>query len=129
MSRNDKSPKSLPKVQGVALGKVIATRHLASAIHPKAKIVVEIGAPRRPRGREDYFCPYRIRGIGGEVTRAAYGVDAVQALQLVMRAIGAELAGHADLRFFEDEDLGFPHPENLLVRGEAKKGKGPSSGA
>jgi hypothetical protein len=130
MPRKEKStkPEKLPKVQGVAMGKVIAIRQLESATRPEARIVVEIGAPRRPRGRDDFFCPYRIRGAGDETTRAAYGVDAVQALQLVMHAIGSELARHGDLRFFEDEDLGFPQPEDLLILAEAKRRRGPSSG-
>jgi len=127
MSKGQRRKKSegLPKVRGVALGRVIAARRLESVSQPGAKVVVEIGAPRKPRGRDDCFCPFRITGVGDGVTRAAYGVDAVQALQLVMHAIGSVLAGQPDLRFFENEDLGFPGPEDLLILSEAKKRRTP----
>jgi len=130
MSRKGQRPKGkghpLPRVRGVALGSVIAVRRLESVGHPGLKIMVEIGKPRKSRGRDDYFCPYRISGVGDEVVRAAYGVDAIQALQLVMHAIGSTLPRQHDLRFFDNEDLGFPGPEDLHILSEAKKRRTPS---
>lgn len=101
----------------MALGKVIAVRRFESTTEPRATITVQIGAPRKTRGQDDFFCPYRTNGLGDDKVRAAYGVDAVQALQLVMRAIGATLARRPDLRWFEGEDLGFPHPDDPRAAG------------
>ena len=107
-----------PKVVGMAIGKVIAVRHLQSATGPRVTATVQIGAPRKTRGQDDYHCPYRIVGLGDAKVRAAYGVDAVQALQLVMRAIGSALWKLRDLRWFDGEDLGFPHPDEMLAAPE-----------
>jgi hypothetical protein len=115
----------IPKVHGMALGQVIAARRLESATEPDVAVILEIGKPRKSRGRDDYFCPYRIRGSSDEVVRAAYGVDAVQALQLVMHAVGSTLARRRDLRFLGNEDLGFPGPEDLRMLAEAKKRQKP----
>jgi len=87
---------------------------------------VEIGRPRKSRGRDEYYCPYRIRGVGDEGVRAAYGVDSIQSLQLVMHAVGSALAARKDLRFFGNEDPGFPKPEDLLLLSEAKRRKASS---
>lgn len=125
-AHRQKEGPGLPKVRGVALGSVIAARRLESTTERGSAVTVEIGRPRKPRGRDDYFCPYRIRGTGDEAVRAAYGVDAIQALQLVMHAIGSALAGRHDLRFLGNEDLGFPSPEELLLLSEARKRKASS---
>jgi hypothetical protein len=92
----------------MAVGRVIASRRLESATAPGAVVTVQVGAPRKTRGREEYFCPYRVRGLGDETVRAAYGVDALQALQLVMPAIGSALTRWPDLRWLDGVDLGFP---------------------
>lgn len=99
----------------MAIGRVIAVRRLESATEPRVTVTVQIGAPRKTRGQDDFFCPYRILGSGDGKVRAAYGVDAVQALQLAMRAIGAALAKTPDLRWFHGADLGFPHPDEMLA--------------
>lgn len=125
-TRRQKRGTTVPKVSGVALGTVIAARRLDLASGRGSVVTVEIGKPRKPRGRDDYFCPYRIRGTGDEVVRAAYGADAIQSLQLVMHAIGSALAGRNDLRFFGNEDLGFPSPEDLFLLSELKKRKASS---
>jgi hypothetical protein len=120
--RSGRKTIALPKVRGVVMGKVIAVRRLESAQHA-VPVTVEIGMPRRARGHDDYFCPYRVKGIGNEVVRAAYGVDAVQALQLVMHAIGSALAKHADLRWVGNKDLGLPHPEDLDALKSVRAGR------
>ena len=81
-----------------------------------------IGQPRRYRGgHPDYYCPFKIEGFDGRI-RYASGVDAVQALQLVMKAIGSELAtSKRILRWNAGQqvgDLGFP---GLETDGPASK--------
>lgn len=79
-----------------SLGMIIARRTLRWPEKEGKQITVLIGKPRPfPRSKrfphQDYYCPYRIVGIGDQKLRRAGGVDAVQALQLVFRAIGADL--------------------------------------
>jgi len=67
------------------------------------------------------LCPYQILGTGDEKVRYAGGVDAVQALQLAMEKIGAELYFKLDrqlggkLRWEAGQqgDLGFPLPPGV----------------
>jgi hypothetical protein len=74
------------------LGRVIARRELARATSG-SPVLIEIGIPRR-RAEAEWACPYRIRGIGRRGIRYAFGVDAVQALQLVQQAIWHDLKPH-----------------------------------
>ena len=76
--------------------------------------VVEIGQPRKTRGHDEYHCPYRIIGVGDGTVRAAYGVDAVQAVQLVSKAIAAELFRYPDLKWLGMSDNGFPPADKSL---------------
>ncbi len=85
-------------------------RRLESVTDPDLLVCVEIGKPRKTRGVDAYVCPYRVRGLGDDIVRAVYGVDAVQALELVMRAIGSQIANRTELRFLGNKDLGFPQP-------------------
>ena len=55
------------------------------------EIFVTIGRPRPFEDKEDYYCPYSIEYAGKKKTRYAGGVDAIQALQLVFKRIGADL--------------------------------------
>jgi hypothetical protein len=77
------------------VGDVIASR-LLEIREPSGSIkevTVSIGRPRAfPDPPHDYFVPYHIVGIGPEKVHYAAGVDAVQALQLVMQVIGDHLA-------------------------------------
>ena len=102
----------------VELGEVIATRVLRLADGEAStvrKVVVKIGKPVPfPDGRH-YLCPFQVTGMGDEETRYAAGIDAVQALQLVMIPIAGYLVGlnrssGGRLRWDGDEhgDLGFP---------------------
>jgi hypothetical protein len=52
--------------------------------------LVEIGIPRR-RAEAEWACPYRIRGLGQRGIRYAFGIDPVQALQVVQQAIWHDL--------------------------------------
>lgn len=66
----------------IPLGTVIARRTLVDA-KSNARIVVSIGAPVFIGDGWDWACPYRISGLRKTVSGHAYGIDAVQALQLV----------------------------------------------
>jgi len=78
------------------LGVIIARRRLCWPGKEGNKITVLIGKPRpfaqsKRFPNRDYYCPYQILGVGDQEIRYAGGVDAVQALQLVFTAIGADL--------------------------------------
>jgi hypothetical protein len=82
-------------------------------------VIVKIGVPQRyPEGEEDYFCPYQILGIGDERVRYGSGIDALQALMLTLKMIGADLyttpeAKSGALSWVGQSvkgDLGFPVP-------------------
>jgi hypothetical protein len=98
-----------------SFGQVIARRRLRR-IKGKSPVVVEIGMPRR-RSTGEWECPYRIRGLKGKLPRRALGVDAVQALWLVMQWIRLELEPHRSKLTWGDEpgELGFNqfHPDIL----------------
>src|SRR5262249_55842003 len=73
---------------------VIATRDLVVR-EPNGSLrtlTVRIGRPQMfSEPPDDYFVPYQIMGAGSEKVQYGAGVDAVQALQLVMKMIGADL--------------------------------------
>src|SRR5512134_278766 len=83
------------------LGPIIAVRRLHRLEDAHAKVEVRIGLPQP--GPESWSCPYQIAGLGHEQVRAAIGVDAVQALELVLRILPVELEvlrqGVPDLRW------------------------------
>lgn len=92
-----------------ALGDVIAERELE--IDGTAGAVVRIGRPA-PDLREggDWRCPFQIVGLGDEAVHEAFGVDAVQALQLCFQMIDIHLAsarGAREITWLGSEDLGF----------------------
>jgi hypothetical protein len=92
---SNSKPRRRAKLQLKNVGDVIATRTLRFKRGKRARniVTVRIGRPQPfPESPDDYFAPYQIIGIGSEKVRYAKGIDAVQALQLVMRVIGAELA-------------------------------------
>lgn len=74
------------------LGEVICTRELyLEGEQNSRKIVVRVGKPVPFADSSDYFAPFQIEGIGSENVLCAGGVDGVQALQDVMKVIGAQL--------------------------------------
>lgn len=98
-----------------SIGTVIAKRVLN--LSGKRKVIVEIGKPRWFRGgAPDYYCPFRIRGLGKDFIFAGAGIDAVQALELTFIAIGSRLYFSAQGKAGEltwdagqvAGDLGFP---------------------
>lgn len=79
-----------------SFGVIVAERTLTLVGRTSAQVRVIIGRPRKDRGSSDYFCPYRLEGIGDGQPQRAWGVDSVQALQLAMQAIRARLEPHTD---------------------------------
>lgn len=98
------------------VGTVIATRELSlSAGKP---VTVLIGKPEKFPDSDDYYCPYQILGFGNQRVRYAGGSDAVQALELALKKIGADLytskeAQAGELSWHGEKNLGFPVPDVL----------------
>jgi hypothetical protein len=99
------------------IGEIIATRKLRLLGEKEREVTVLIGKPKQLPDSESYYCPLQIAGIGSEKILCAYGVDAVQAIQLAMEQIGIRLyaskeAKAGQLRWLseEEDDLGFPVP-------------------
>lgn len=102
-----------------SVGEVIATRKLY-LVHDKEsvkEILIFLGKPQPFQNSSDFYCPYQITGIGDEKVRYAGGVDEIQAIQLVLKMIGAELYTSEEAKFDKlrwldktDGDLGFPMP-------------------
>lgn len=91
------------------IGQVIATRFLEFDGKP---VRVSLGLPRPDPEAPDFICPYE---ISGPLTTKAFriiGVDAVQALQLVLKILGVELEVSAEgktqrLTWLGGSDTGF----------------------
>jgi hypothetical protein len=71
--------------------------------------------PRSFPDSTGYYCPFQIVGLGSAQIRYAAGIDAIQALQLVMSMIGVtlrflseEVAGRLQWEAGDEGDLGFP---------------------
>jgi hypothetical protein len=102
----------------ILLGEVIAERHLewADDSGPSEGVIVRIGKPVQDTDPDgDWLCPIQILGLGRDHVRAAFGVDAVQALTLSFQMIHADLlAGQRQvgraLQWLEQSDLGFLLP-------------------
>ena len=80
------------------LGTVIAHRQLdySHPDHTNRRVEVLLGAPLESATGSEWYCTWRIVGLGSEQVRATYGVDAFQCLQLAMMMIGATLSGLSD---------------------------------
>jgi len=72
-------------------GSVIGVRRLLYRDAPEKKVVVTLGKPRRSKGREEWECPFRIKGPGVARLEFGYGVDALQALTTALEGIRATL--------------------------------------
>jgi hypothetical protein len=114
MSANAENP-----MEQVKLGTVIATRKLTLA--GVKTVTVRIGKPELFPDGLNWYCPYQVDGIGNGRVRRAGGIDAVQALQLALKMIGADLYTSAEARSGsltwdagkEQRDLGFPVPDAI----------------
>jgi hypothetical protein len=101
----------------IPLGEVIAERRLEWAgSGPAGEVVVRIGRPvPDPEPGGDWLCPVQVVGMYRDAVRAAYGVDAVQALVLAFQMIDADLragqrAAGRRLLWLEQTDLRFLLP-------------------
>ena len=108
-SQDDSETKE-SNVKNIDLGQVIATRDLEFDGKP---VRVSIGMPRQNPGWPDFMCPYEISGPLTNRVYCSIGIDAVQALQLVMNMIGADIDMSAEaktgrLTWLGGEKLGFP---------------------
>lgn len=66
-----------------------------------------VGKPTESEGKQDYYCQVQIMGLGDEKIRSIYGLDSMQALQLAVRFISAQLDRYRkDLRWLDNEDIG-----------------------
>jgi hypothetical protein len=78
-------------------------------------IIVRFGRPEPdPLPGGDWRCPFQIAGTRNGGVQFAFGVDAVQALQLAFVAVGVLLFA-ADgprqrITWLDTADLGFPEP-------------------
>lgn len=70
------------------IGVVIATRDLKLGDNT---VTVILGRPEKFPEGVDYYCPFQIQGMGSDKIRYAGGVDAIQALMLCLKMIGAVL--------------------------------------
>jgi hypothetical protein len=52
-----------------------------------------MGRPKRFQDSAGFYCPYRITGSGDENIRYAGGVESMQAVQLALYIIAADLSG------------------------------------
>ena len=88
---------------------VIAERELTLVSNEKqGSVTVSLGRPYREADGA-YLCPFRVKGLGKELSREAGGVDGIQAMQLALVMIGAELSLYGEsLRWGTSQSIGFP---------------------
>jgi hypothetical protein len=100
-----------------SLGEVIAERRLSMTTRDGrlTTVTVKLGKPVPFDDGTGYYAPFQITGTGPEKIKYAGGVDAIQAVQLAMKMIGANLHALSDKESVELEweagdkgDLGFP---------------------
>ena len=77
-----------------SLDDIIAEREFWStdAAGTRTRVRVSLGKPKPFPDSADFYCPYRITGVGDEKIRYAGGVDSLQAIQLAFQIIRADLS-------------------------------------
>lgn len=104
----------MSQIERIPLGDVIAERVLEATKDGKSYVAtVRLGRPVQPPGAPEYCCPYQVQGIGDDVVRGAYGEDSMQALELALKMLAAELHGrykHFAFTWFGGADIGFRKP-------------------
>lgn len=104
-------------MESANIGEIIAVRelYLTNQEAPKRTLRVLVGTPQPLPDGGGYYCPFQILGAGSERVKYAAGIDAVQALQLVMVMIGAsleflnrELGGSLRWEGSSEGEFGFP---------------------
>ena len=98
-------------METVKLGAVLASRvvRFQPAAGEAIDAVVRLGMPVADDDGRDWLCPYQISGIRDEPVRAAFGVDAMQALVLALHILPTELRALA-----RDESGSFPNSDEDL---------------
>jgi hypothetical protein len=103
-----------------SLGEIIAERKLvmrsdSGTLH---EVLVLLGKPQQFSDSSNYFCRCQIKGTGSEKIKYFAGVDAFQAFDCALLALGAELQylneqTNAKISWdaHESGSLGFPVPE------------------
>lgn len=93
---------------------VIAERRFRLIDQPDRVVRAVVGRPCPTADGRDYTCTYQITGIGDESVRSVTGIDAIQALQLVISTalpawLQALREGYPGLRWEDAEpgNLGF----------------------
>ncbi len=97
------------------LGTVIARRMFDCG---ESNVLLEIGAPYPMEDGPDFWCPYRINGLGSGQVQKAGGVDSMQALYEAMKLAAADLycsdaAREKVLNWLGQGNLGLPVPETV----------------
>lgn len=89
---------------GILARDIIATRKLVVAKQDMPTtwdVLIVIGKPRYVAETSNHTCPYQILGLGcDEMVKYAYGVDALQALEISLQMIQRDL--HACFGTAED---------------------------
>jgi hypothetical protein len=89
----------------------LEARTAAGEVRP---VLVRFGRPEPdPLPGGDWRCAFQVTGIGDDGVEHAFGVDAVQALQLAFVAVGARLyaaGARLGITWLGMSDLGFPVP-------------------
>lgn len=92
------------------LGTIIARRSMST--RDARAVDIAIGQPVYLGDGWDWACPYRIEGLGTAIEGCSFGIDALQALQLVTPSIrGALQESEAPLLGMDGSDFwqaGFP---------------------
>lgn len=105
----------MTNIKRIPLGDIIAERVLDAQKDAQLYVVtVRIGRPLKSVGAADFRCPYQVAGIGDDVIRSASGEDSMQALELAIKMLGAELHfRYKDFSFMwlGKTDIGFPKPD------------------
>ena len=99
-----------------SVGIVVAVRELD--LDDDKKIYITIGTPQEFPEGGNFYCPYKIDGLGDGSVYYAGGVDAVQALELTLKRIGTDLYTSTEftndrLRHLGMRNLGFPVPSSI----------------
>ena len=105
----------------IDLGQVLASRtvRFQPAVGAAIDVVVSLGMPIRDEDGRAWLCPFGISGIRDEPVRAAFGIDAMQALVLALHVLPTELRAIAreESGTFPsgDEDLGLTESAKQIL--------------
>jgi hypothetical protein len=109
-------------MKAINLGEALASRTIRfqPAVGAAIDVVVSLGMPIRDDSGREWLCPFEISGIRDEAVRAAFGVDAMQALVLALHVLPTELRAIAreESGTFPngDEDFGLTQACHMHLR-------------